>query len=337
MARANRSCLPDQTPDPCADTLLTAWLQTPDAHRVRLGQSDYPTWLAHINAPPDLLYVKGHKHLLTQPMVAIVGSRNASRQGCQDALIMAERLSRAGYTIVSGLAQGIDTAAHSGALRGTGSTVAIMGTGIDRIYPARNHSLAQEIYRNGALVSEFSLGLGPERWHFPKRNRTIAGCCMGCVVIEASLESGSLITAQWALEFGREVFAMPGSVHSPLSRGPHRLIREGALLVESAQDVLAVLAHQRAFPGPMAPASSSCLPPETPPTNSLQPELSEPLFCSVEESLILEILAAGPLSIDQLSSLSGLTAAQVSIMLTSLELRGAVFSMPGGAFQRMVP
>ncbi len=251
-------------------------------------------------------------------------------------MIMAETLSNAGFTIVSGLAQGIDTAAHQGALRGIGSTVAIMGTGIDRIYPARNHPLAQEIFRKGALVSEFPLGLGPQRWHFPKRNRTIAGCCMGCVVIEASLESGSLITAQWALEFGREVFAIPGSIHSPLSRGPHRLIREGALLVESAQEILAVLTNQQAFPCPVnTPHATHCSPIRfsANPPQSEQKESPCPLD---EELLILEILTTGPLSIDQISTLSGLTTAQVSIMLTSLELRDLVGTLPGGAFQRLV-
>ncbi len=336
MARTNGSCHTNVDSPLCEDAVASAWLQTPNAHLVHQGRSDYPPLLSHVNAAADTLYVKGNKSLLTQPMVAIVGSRNASRQGCRDAMIMAETLSKAGFTIVSGLAQGIDTAAHHGALRGSGSTVAIMGTGIDRIYPARNHSLAQEIFRNGALVSEFQLGLGPQRWHFPKRNRTIAGCCMGCVVIEASLESGSLITAQWALEFGREVFALPGSIHSPLSRGPHRLIREGALLVESAQEILTVLSNQQAFPCPEKTPDATHCPPIQFPANTFPSEPKDSPCARDEELLILEILSAGPLSIDQISTLSGLTAAQVSIMLTSLELRDAVGIVPGGAFQRLV-
>ncbi len=326
----------DQRPPSHDREAVNEWLRTPKAHLAYKDQPGYPSLLAQVSASPDHLYIKGNNDLLMRPMVAIVGSRNASMQGCRDAQSIAEELSGAGFTIISGLAQGIDAAAHQGALRGQGSTVAVMGTGIDRIYPACNHPLAWEIFTKGALVSEFHLGVAPRRWHFPRRNRTIAGCCIGCVVIEASLESGSLITAQWALEFGREVFALPGSIHSPLSRGPHRLIREGALLVESAEDILAVLTSQKAFPCP----GSACVSSSGIASLSLPENSRSACFATSNdapaENIILESLASGPMSIDQISSLTGLTAAHVSIMLTSLELQGMVVTVPGGAFQRLV-
>ncbi|MDE2260578.1 MAG: DNA-processing protein DprA [Betaproteobacteria bacterium] len=230
------------TPDQVAQT--RDWLAHPENHLILHDNPDYPPLLKELSDRPDFLFVKGNASLLSRPMIAIVGSRNATRQGCLDAEAFAESLSDAGITIVSGLADGIDAAAHRGALRGRGATVAVIGTGADRVYPAVNRGLAQDIATRGVIVSEFVLGSVAQKWHFPKRNRIIAGMSLGCLVVEASLTSGSIITARLGLEQGREIFAIPGSIHSPLSKGCHHLIRDGAKLVETARDILEELQYQ---------------------------------------------------------------------------------------------
>ncbi|AWP68431.1 DNA protecting protein DprA [Bordetella holmesii 30539] len=216
------------------------WAQADDHYLLTLGDAAYPQALLSITDPPVLLYVKGRPQLLNRPTLAVVGARNATPIGTQNARAFARHLAAHGWCVASGLALGIDAAAHEGALAAgpeCGGTVAVLGTGIDRIYPTANRNLAHAIAAGGALVSEFALGSGAQAHHFPQRNRLVAGLARGVLVVEAARQSGSLITARLAGEGGREVFAIPGSIHSPLSRGCHALIRQGAKLVETAQDI----------------------------------------------------------------------------------------------------
>ncbi len=295
------------------------WLAAPGNHFLPLDDPSYPPLLREIADPPPYLFVKGNTALLSRPLVAIVGSRNATRQGCLDAEAFAESLSAAGIAVVSGLAVGIDAAAHRGALRAASGTVAVIGTGADRVYPAANRDLAREIAGAGAIVSEFPLGASAQKWHFPKRNRIISGLSAGCLVVEATVTSGSIITAQLALEQGREVFAIPGSIHSPFSKGCHRLIREGAKLVETARDILEELRF---------PPADRALAPETGALSGAD------TLAGPEGSLLTE-MAHSPLTLDQLCLRTGLTAGQVSLMLTSLELDGRIAALPGGLYQRV--
>ncbi len=285
------------------------WLAAEDAHLIPITDPAYPESLRSIPGSPPWLYVKGNLAVLSQPLLAIVGSRNASVQGVRDAEAFAKDLATSGLTIVSGLANGIDTAAHRGGLAGNGRGIAVVGTGLDRVYPARNRALAHEIAHGGALVSEFPIGTPPRPGHFPRRNRIISGLSLGVLVIEAALESGSLITARLAGEQGREVFALPGSIHNPLARGCHRLIRDGAKLVESANDILEEL-HL-----PLAAG-----------VTLLDPAPADEL---------LGLLDNGPLSLDQLQERSRLTVDNLSAMLLTHELEGRVASLPGGLFQRL--
>ena len=217
---------------------VASWLDDPANCVLTLADADYPQSLLQIPDPPPLLYAKGRRELLNRACFAIVGSRNATRAGIQQAEAFAGALSDANLVIVSGLALGIDAAAHRGGLAGASSTIAIVGTGLDVVYPARNRDLAHEIASRGCIVSEFPLGTPPMPDNFPRRNRLISGMARGCLVVEAALSSGSLITARMANEQGKEVFAMPGSIHSPLAKGCHRLIKQGAKLAESAEDIL---------------------------------------------------------------------------------------------------
>ncbi len=285
------------------------WLAAEDAHLVPITDPAYPKALQSVPGSPPWLYVKGNLATLSRPLLAIVGSRNASVQGQRDAEAFAENLAASGLTIVSGLANGIDTAAHRGGLAGNGSGIAVVGTGLDRVYPARNRALAHEIAHGGALVSEFPIGTPPRPGHFPRRNRIISGLSLGVLVIEAALESGSLITARLAGEQGREVFALPGSIHHPLARGCHRLIRDGAKLVESANDILEEL--------------------------HLPLTTNEDLPDPATTSNLLALLDNGPLSLDQLQERSRLTVDNLSAMLLTHELEGRVASLPGGMFQRL--
>jgi len=285
-----------------------AWLEEPGRVLLTLADGAYPRQLLEIADPPALLYVQGDASLLARPSLAIVGSRNASPQGRANAEDFARALSCAGLTIVSGLALGIDAAAHRGALPGEGRTIAVLGTGADILYPRANAALANEIAARGAIVSEFPLGAPPLAVHFPRRNRVISALSRGCLVVEAALASGSLITARLAAEQGRDVFALPGSIHSPLSRGCHALIKQGAKLVESAADVLAELG----FPG----------------------AASVPKLLSPDQGLI-QYMGYEPCDTDSLVRRSGLTAEAVSAMLLQLELEGRVGSLPGGLYQRI--
>ncbi len=289
------------------DTL--AWLSQPGHHLITLQDEDYPPLLRETADPPALLYGKGRRDMLGQNCLAIVGSRNATPQGEANAEMFAQALSCAGLTIVSGLALGIDAAAHRGGLKGMGSTIAVVGTGLDRVYPARNKALAHEIAEHGLILSEFALGTVSAPGHFPKRNRIIAGLSRAVLVVEAAMGSGSLITARLALEQGREVLAIPGSIHSPLSKGCHALIKQGAKLVESAQDIVEELAW------PVMPAAI------------FSPENNDPL---------LHYLGHDPVSLDALAERAGLTVEALSAKLLTLELEGRVAQLPGNRYQRLI-
>ena len=290
-----------------------AWAAEPGHHVLTLADETYPRLLLEIPDPPALLYARGRVELLGKPALAVVGSRNATQQGEANAQTLAKALSEAGLTIVSGLALGIDAAAHRGGLAGPGSTIAVLGTGIDVVYPQRNAALAAEIAARGLLVSEFPLGTAPAGPNFPRRNRLISGLARGCLVVEAALASGSLITARAAADQGREVFAMPGSIHSPLAKGCHALIKSGAKLVESAEDVLAELSGFRAT----GYASTTRAMPATPDTG------------------LLAYMGHDPVDVDSLCSRAGLSAEQVSSELLRLELDGRVAALPGGLYQRL--
>jgi DNA processing protein len=280
-----------------------------DGHAVlTLADGDYPQPLLETADPPPLLYLRGRRELLARPGLAVVGSRSATPQGTSNAERFARAFSDAGLTIVSGLALGIDAAAHRGGLEGGGSTIAVLGTGADILYPQRNRALGERIAREGLIVSEFPLGTPPHGGNFPRRNRVISGLTRGCLVVEAALASGSLITARFAAEQGREVFAIPGSIHSPHSKGCHALIKQGAKLVESAQDLL----QELGIKGIAAP-----------------PATADP-----ERAGLLAHLGYDPCDIGALCARSGLTAAAVSAMLLQLELEGKVASLPAGLYQR---
>jgi len=282
---------------------------------------DYPALLLQTPDPPPLLYVHGDASLLAQPQLAMVGSRNPTASGRQTATDFARYLSAAGLIITSGLALGIDAASHQGALDAGNPTIAVMGTGLDRVYPARHRELAREIARHGALVSEFPIGTPPRAENFPRRNRIISGLSLGALIVEAALRSGSLISARYALEQGREVFAIPGSIHNPLARGCHHLIRQGAKLVETAQDVIDELG---ALAGACLQATAA------PDTDSDQPpELDQ------EYSQLLDYMGFDATSVDILVEKAGLTPAEVSSMLLQLEMCGFIASSPGGIYNRL--
>jgi DNA processing protein len=290
-----------------------SWLEDPRHQLLALGDGDYPAALLQIPDPPTVLFARGNVCLLNQPAMAIVGSRNATRQGVLDAQDFAHALSDAGYGIASGLALGIDAAAHRGGLAGRSSSVAVVGTGLDRVYPAANRALAHEIADRGVLISEFPLGTPPVAANFPRRNRIISGVSRGVLVVEAAMKSGSLTTARLALEQGRDVFAIPGSIHSPFSKGCHWLIKQGAKLVESAEDVLAELE------GLAQPLPESA---ETPGTESRQ----DP---------VLEALGHAPASVDALALRTGTPASRLAADLTRLELAGRVERLPGGLYRQL--
>jgi len=316
-----------QIPTAFDEESVRIWMNQGPHHVINAQDPDYPKALHHLVSPPHHLYLKGDRSLLGKPMLAIVGSRHATPQGLIDATAFARSLSRSGLTIISGLAYGIDAAAHQGALEGKGSTVAVMATGIDRLYPPAHAGLAQQIVAQGLILTEFDFGTPAKPWHFPHRNRLIAGLSLGCLVIEASLDSGSLITAQLALEQGKEVFAVPGSIHSPLSKGCHKLIREGAKLVETAQDILEELGQL--IPSTQVVSEHSLLT-----TNLIDPAAGIQ-FPSEEGRFLWQNMGDKPVTLDQLSKQSNLTMSQVSLMLASLELAGLVVWL-GGRVQRLV-
>jgi len=295
-------------------TATLRWLRADDRHHLfLLGEPDYPPHLLETADPPLLLYGRGRVELLRRPSLAMVGSRHATAQGRENARAFAAELGEAGLTIVSGLALGIDAAAHEGALETAGGTIAVVGTGLDQAYPRRHAALTEHIADKGLVVSEYSLGTPPRRENFPQRNRIIAGLTRGTLVVEATLQSGSLITARLAAEAGRDVFAMPGSIHSPQARGCHALIKQGAKLVETAQDVLDELG----------------LAPTTTPVPRVAPE--EP----TRTPPLLEAMGHDPISLDELVARTGWSAAELNARLLELELAGQVERLPGQRFQRL--
>jgi len=298
--------------------LTLAWLRTEAVEPravITLGDPRYPRALLADADPPLLLYAQGRFELLQADAIAVVGSRNPTPQGADNARAFSGHLSQAGLTVVSGMALGIDASAHAGGLEGPASTVAVVGTGLDRVYPRRNLGLAHRIAERGLIVSEFALGTPALAPNFPMRNRIIAGLARGTLVVEAALKSGSLITARLANEAGREVFAIPGSIHSPQSRGCHALIKQGAKLVETAQDILEELRLPSAVAGAALPGQAT----------------------AVADDPLLTALGFDPVTLDALAARTGWGAAELNSRLLGLELDGQVARLPGQLFQRIAP
>lgn len=299
-----------------------AWLALEDNHLITLSDRLYPQRLLEIDQPPPLLYAKGNLQLLAKPGIAIVGSRNATPQGEKNAEDFAQSLCQTGFSVISGLALGIDGAAHRGALKANGATIAVVGTGLDIVYPAKHKELAHLIARHGLILSEYPLGTPSISYNFPRRNRIISGLSYGCLVVEANMDSGSLITAKLAAEQGREVFAIPGSIHSPVAKGCHQLIKQGAKLVESTDDIVSEL--QTVLPFLRADSISP---------NGLLPDMAT---YPPEANTVLACMGFDPVQTDSIISRSGLTASIVSTMLTILELDGVVSDLKDGRFQRLI-
>jgi DNA processing protein len=299
-----------------------AWLaEAPEQrHLLTLADAAYPAALLQTADPPCLLYAMGSLHWLQAPALAIVGSRHATPQGLSNAAQFAQALSEAGLTVVSGLAMGIDGAAHKGALKGRGSTIAVVGTGLDRVYPSRHLALARQIAEQGLVLSEFGLGTPSLAANFPRRNRIIAGLSLGTLVVEAALKSGSLITARLASECGREVYAVPGSILSAQSAGCHWLIKQGARLVESAEDVLEDLQPQLKD-GSLAASALSAI--------NISKHVSSP-----HEDPLLNVMGHDPITLDALSDRCGWPMSQLQARLLELELEGLVQRLPGGLLVR---
>ena len=311
-----------RAPEPAVQELISrtqAWARQPGNHIVTLADTRYPAALLETADPPSLLYVKGRVELLMRRTLAIVGSRNATPQGLADARRFAAALATSGYTIASGLALGIDAAAHEGALAAGaagGSTIAVIGTGADIVYPAAHRALAHRIAEHGVIVTELPLGTTVSAHQFPRRNRIIAGLARGVLVIEAATRSGSLITARLATEAGRDVFAVPGSIHSPLSKGSHQLIRQGAKLVESVADVLEELADPTVEGAPASVAREG------------EHEPVDPVLAALGFDAVLA---------DDLAVRCSLDVAHLSARLLDLELAGAIVRLPGSRVQRLIP
>lgn len=286
------------------------WLAERGHWLLTLADASYPKPLLEIADPPLALFASGQAEIPTRPCIAVVGSRNATQQGREDAFSFASTLSRSGLCVVSGLALGIDGAAHRGGLDGGAGSIAVLGNGLDRIYPAAHEPLARQLEQAGLLLSEHAPGEPPRSHHFPRRNRLISGLCLGVVVIEAAERSGSLVTARMALEQGRDVFALPGSIHSPVSRGCHALIKQGAALVDSPNDVLSALGLQAACAKPPADA---------------QPGADD----------VLSFLGSSPTSVDALIARSGRSPQVLLAALANLEIMGLIERLAGGLYRRL--
>ena len=293
-----------------------SWLAQENNLAITINDPNYPSQLKEIADPPPILFVRGNPELLPLPQIAIVGSRNPSSLGEETAFNFAKTLCRHGFVITSGLALGIDAASHRGALNANGYTVAVAGTGLDRVYPARHNALATEIVNNGVMISEFPPGTAAKANHFPRRNRIISGLCQGLLVVEAAKQSGSLITARMALEQNREVFAIPGSIHNPLARGCNALIREGAKLVETTQDILEELNQYYQE------------------DNKLLPYTMESML-DLEQQTLLNRVMFSPTSIDNLVENTGESVEAISSMLLILELQGYLEATAGGCYMRV--
>ncbi len=314
---------PDDALVQCIEDALV-WLQAPGHHLLTLADSAYPPSLLETHDPPLLLYANGNPGLLRQPALAVVGARSATPAGMDNARAFSRHLASQGWCIISGLAQGIDAAAHEGALQAGpqgGGTVAVLGTGIDKVFPAVNRPLAHRIAENGLLITEFPMGARGLKHHFPRRNRIVAGLARGVLVVEAAKHSGSLITARLATEAGREVFAIPGSIHSPLSRGCHALIRQGARLVESGQDILEELGAPRARPSDRQQDDST----------------SGPASAALPDNAadVLAALGHDPAHVDLLAARTGLDVSALNHTLLELEMSGIVARQHDGRYLRL--
>ncbi len=337
-ARVAQALLAPVSPAAQAATDRTiAWAGEPGNHVLTLADADYPQRLLEIADPPIMLYVKGSVELLSRVSLAVVGSRNATVQGLTNAEDFSVSLAASGLTIVSGLALGIDTSAHRGSLRAyasspatAGSTIAVIGTGADIVYPARNRALAHEIAEHGCIVSEYPLGMQAISSNFPRRNRIISGLARAVLVVEAAARSGSLITARMAAEQGRDVFAIPGSIHSPLAKGCHQLIKQGAKLVESAQDVLEEL---DAISLPNARLLVPLISQEKDLLHAFAGDT--PAVASVQENPVLNAMGFDPVRHDELAQRCSLDSADLAAQLLALELEGRLEMLPGGAYQRI--
>ena len=296
------------------------WLQKENAHVVTLADLNYPKALLEIPNPPALLYAIGQLNWLNHPSIAMVGSRSSTPQGEKNASDFAYSLCSHGLCVVSGMALGIDGAAHLGALKANGATIAVVGTGLDIVYPAKHRDLAHKIAERGLIISEFALGTPSKAQNFPRRNRLISGLSLGCLVVEANVASGSLITARLSAEQGREVFAIPGSIHSPVAKGCHQLIKQGAKLVESVQDILEELKN-------LLPAIS----PDGLASNEDQNGVTEP-----QPNTVLDCMGFDAIDFDTIQSLSALTTDSLSAMLMVLELESKITTLVGGKFQRLI-
>jgi DNA processing protein len=292
------------------------WLEQTDNHALLFSSHDYPKQLKEIPDPPPIIFVRGAIGILAHPQIAIVGSRNPSTTGVRTAMDFAKSLAINGFTITSGLALGIDAAGHQGALDANGLTIAVAGTGLDRIYPARHKKLATQILEKGAIVSELPPGTVAKANNFPRRNRIISGLCMGLLVVEAAKQSGSLISARLALEQNREVFAIPGSIHNPLARGCHALIRDGAKLVEKSQDILEELDQH--FQSPI----------------EKEPQLVQTTL-DLNQQKLLNLVQFSPTSIDDLVTASGDSVENIASVLLVLELQGYIASVAGRGYTRI--
>ncbi|MDX1491356.1 MAG: DNA-processing protein DprA [Pseudohongiellaceae bacterium] len=302
----------DQSIERTVDQALNWAAQSGNA-LLSIDSEYYPPLLAEISDPPILLYVRGQLESLLETHIAIVGSRACSADAKRNALSFAVDLAEQGYSIVSGLAYGVDTYAHQGAINANGTTIAVMGTGADLLYPARNAALAQQIMERGALISELPLGSGPKPSHFPKRNRIISAMGMGTIVIEAALKSGSLISARLAMEQGREVFAVPGSIRNAKAQGCHQLIKDGAQLLDHSSQVSQVLAPMCS---PLNPSSRE--------PNGPSPDACEKELLSEQERVILNLIGYDLVSIDTLCASSGIAVAPLQTLLLQLELKGRI-------------
>ncbi len=316
-----------RTPDADLHAADCAWLDAPDHHLIGWDNPDYPALLRRMPSPPPALFVAGDSNLLWNPQIAVVGSRNATAGGIDNARDFARALIRAGLTITSGMAEGVDAAAHLAALDANAPTIAVVGTGTDVVYPRRHSRLAARIQAHGAIVSEFLPGTEARREHFPRRNRVLAGLTLGTLVIEAAERSGALITARLAAEAGREVFAVPGSIHNPLARGCHRLIRQGAGLVEDAREVIEALT-------PVAAELADALRARLRDADAAEMPAHRPnghagAVLDADQTRLMAALGHDPVGIDVLAQRTGLTVAELSSMLLIMELHGLVAAEHG--------
>ncbi|TXC89181.1 DNA-processing protein DprA [Paraburkholderia azotifigens] len=333
-ATARAALAPPSADFPALLDAVRAWRELPRNALVTLDDPAYPPTLLTMPDPPPLLYVKGRIELLHARSVAVVGSRSATPQGIEDASRFARAFSDAGVTVVSGLAAGVDGAAHRGALQARGSTVAVIGTGADVVYPAAHHALAHQIADHGAILSEWPLGTPARSANFPQRNRLIAGIVRGVLIVEAAMRSGSLITARLANEMGRDVFAIPGSIHAPLARGCHRMIKQGAKLVETPEDVLEELGFA-ASPPDQAPASRLRIVPQ-PDRTGIDSRRDALPGSTAEARRLLDALGHSPATLEILAERTDMDDTLLQSTLLRLELAGELCALPGGRYVRAV-